>query len=165
MNPRARSGVLLFKMSFRKPVLRFLLYSFFVCQLEMKATLKPYWLSGLEMETILMAKISKKQRSTLREIDKLSGDRKRHRIWGFGAIGVMVVLIAVYNLLVYQMGILDEGNVVIRAMLYITAMVAAGVSGINLMKASREQRKIDGYRQAVGISKDTLDAWKRGDIE
>ena len=112
-----------------------------------------------------MIKISKKQRSTLREIDKLASDRKRHQIWGFGAIGVMVVLIAVYNLLVYQMGVVDEGNVVIRAMLYITAMVAAGVSGINLMKASREQRKIDGYRQAVGISRETLEAWKKGEIE
>lgn len=112
-----------------------------------------------------MIKISKKQRSTLREIDKLSSERKRHQIWGFGAIIVMVILIAVYNLLVYQMGVVDEGNVIIRAMLYITAMVAAGVSGINLMKASQKQRKIDGFRQAMGISKDTLDAWKRGEIE
>ena len=110
-------------------------------------------------------KISKKQRSTLKEIDKLASERKRRQIWGFGAIGVMVVLIAVYNMLVYQMGVIDEGNVVVRAMLYITAMVAAGVSGINLMKASRIQRKIDGFRQAVGISKETLDAWKNGDIE
>jgi len=110
-------------------------------------------------------RISKKQRSTLKEIDKLSSERKRNQIWGFGAIGVMVVLIFAYNTLVYQMGVIDEGNVVIRAMLYITAMVAAGVSGINLMKASQKQRKIDGFRQAVGISKETLDAWKRGDIE
>ena len=112
-----------------------------------------------------MVKVSKKQRSTLKEIDKLASERKRNQLWGFGAIGVMVVLIAVYNLLVYQMGVLDEGNVVVRAMLYITAMVAAGVSGINLMKASQKQRKIDGFRQAVGISKDTLDAWKRGEVE
>ena len=112
-----------------------------------------------------MIKISKKQRSTLKEIDKLAGERKRHQIWGFGAIVVMIALIAVYNLLVYQMGVLDEGNVIVRAMLYITAMVAAGVSGINLMKSSQKQRKIDGFRQAVGISKETLDAWRRGEIE
>ena len=115
--------------------------------------------------TYHLMRISKKQRSTLKEIDKLSSERKRNQIWGFGAIGVMVVLIFAYNTLVYQMGVIDEGNVVIRAMLYITAMVAAGVSGINLMKASQKQRKIDGFRQAVGISKETLDAWKRGDIE
>ena len=112
-----------------------------------------------------MMKISKKQRSTLKEIDKLSSERKRHQIWGFGAIIVMVLIIALYNLLVYQLGVLDEGNVVVRAMLYLTAMVAAGVSGVNLMKASQKQRKIDGFRQAVGISRETLEAWKRGDIE
>ena len=112
-----------------------------------------------------MIKISKKQRSTLKEIDKLSSERKRHQIWGFGAIIVMVLIIALYNLLVYQLGVLDEGNVVVRAMLYLTAMVAAGVSGVNLMKASQKQRKIDGFRQAVGISRETLDAWKRGEIE
>lgn len=112
-----------------------------------------------------MARITKKQRSTLREIDKISSERKRNQIWGFGAIVVMVLLIALYNMLVYQMGVVAEDNVVVRAMLYITAMVAAGVSGINLMKASQKQRKIDGFRQATGISKDTLDAWKKGEIE
>ena len=44
-----------------------------------------------------MIKISKKQRSTLKEIDKLAGERKRHQIWGFGAIVVMIALIAVYD--------------------------------------------------------------------
>lgn len=112
-----------------------------------------------------MAKLSKKQRVALREIDNLSKERKRNQIIGFAAIGVMAVLIFVYNTLVYQMGIIDEGNVVVRAMLYITAMVAAGVSGINLMNASKRNRKIDAYRQSNGISKDTLDAWKRGDYD
>ena len=112
-----------------------------------------------------MAQISKKQRSALREIEKLSKERKRNQLWGFGAIIVMVILIAGYNALVYQLGIVDEGNVVLRAMLYISAMVAAGVSGVNLMKASQKQRKIDGFRQATGISRETLEAWKRGEIE
>ena len=112
-----------------------------------------------------MALISKKQRSALREIEKLSKERKRNQLWGFGAIIVMVILIAGYNALVYQLGIVDEGNVVLRAMLYISAMVAAGVSGVNLMKASQKQRKIDGFRQATGISRETLEAWKRGEIE
>lgn len=112
-----------------------------------------------------MAKITKKQRVALKEIDKLAEERKHNQIWGFGAIGVMVLLIAGYNLLVYQMGVLDEGNVVIRAMLYITAMVAAGISGINLMKSSQKQRKIDGYRQSNSISKETLDAWRRGEFD
>ncbi len=112
-----------------------------------------------------MAKITKKQRVALKEIDKLAEERKRHQIWGFGAIGAMVILIAGYNLLVYQMGVVDEGNVIIRAMLYISAMVAAAVSGINLMKSSQKQRKIDGYRQSNSISKDTLDAWRRGEFD
>ena len=112
-----------------------------------------------------MIKISKKQRSALREIDKLSEERKRNQILGIGAIVVMALLIAGYNLFVYQLGVLDEGNVVVRALLYSTAMVAAGVSGINLMNASKKQRKIDGYRQSTGISREALEAWKKGEIE
>ena len=112
-----------------------------------------------------MAKISKKQRSALREIDKLSKERRNDQIWGAGAIVVMAVLIAGYNALVYQFGIVDEGNAPLRAMLYISAMVAAGVSGVKLMNASKKQRTIDGYRQSTGISRDTLDAWRRGEIE
>ena len=110
-------------------------------------------------------KISKKQRFALKEIDKLESERKRNLIWGGGAIIVMVLLIALYNLLVYQMGVVAEDNIAIRAMLYITAMVAAGVSGINFMKSSQKNRKIEGLRQSTGISRDTLDAWKRGEIE
>ena len=112
-----------------------------------------------------MQKISKKQRVALREITTLSSEVRRHRILGWAAVGFMVVLILAYNTLTYQMGIIDESNTIMRAMLYITAMVIAGFSGIMLMKASREQQKIDGYRQAAGISRETLDAWKKGEIE
>ena len=112
-----------------------------------------------------MAKITKKQRVALREISKLSKERKRDQIMGFAAIGIMALLIAGYNLLVYQMGVVSEDNVVLRAMLYISAMVAAGFSGIKLMHASRKRTKIDGYRQSNSISRDTLDAWNRGEIE
>ena len=110
-------------------------------------------------------KISKKQRKALEEIDRLTKERKRNQIWGIGAIVVMALLIAGYNALVYQAGVVDEGNVVIRAALYIAAMVAAGVSGVNLMKSSQKRRKIDGFRQATSISRDTLDAWNRGEYE
>ena len=112
-----------------------------------------------------MAKISKKQRATLREIDKLMEERKRDRILGVGSIVLMVVLIVAYNTLTYNLHIIDEGNTVMRGMLYITAMVIAGFSGIKLMNASRKTQKIDGYRQSVGISRETLDAWQRGEFD
>ena len=112
-----------------------------------------------------MPRISKKQRATLREIDKIAAEVKRHRILGAISIAVMVVLILAYNMLVYQFGIISESNIVMRAMLYLTAMVIAGYSGIMLMKASQKQKKIDGYRQSTGISRETLEAWRKGEIE
>ena len=112
-----------------------------------------------------MARLSKKQRVTLREIDKLASERKRDRILGIASIFVMAILIIGYNTLTYHLGIVSEDNTIMRAMLYITAMVIAGFSGIKLMKASQKTRKIDGYRQAVGISRETLEAWNRGEFE
>ena len=112
-----------------------------------------------------MNKISKKQRVALKEISKLSAERKRQLILGWAAIGLMVVIILAYNTLCYQMGVISEDNVVIRAMMYITAMVIAGFSGIMLMKASQKKRKIDGFRQSASISRDTLDAWNRGEYD
>ena len=112
-----------------------------------------------------MAKISKKQRSALREIDKLSAESRRDQIIGFGSIAVMAVLIFAYNLLTYQLEIVDAENMVLRAMLYITAMVFAGLSGIKLMHWQRKKAKIDGYRQSTGISKETLKAWRDGEID
>ena len=112
-----------------------------------------------------MAKISKKQRVTLREIDKLASERKRDRILAFASIGLMVVLIVAYNTLTYHTGIISPDNVIMRGMLYISAMVIAGFCGIKLMKASQKTRKIDGYRQAVGISRETLEAWNRGEYD
>ena len=112
-----------------------------------------------------MAHISKKQRVALREIDKLSEERKKNQILGYGSILVMAVIIFAYNMLAYTYGIIDAGNAVLRAMLYITAMVFAGVSGINLMKASQRKNKIDGFRQSTGISRETIEAWKRGEIQ
>ena len=112
-----------------------------------------------------MAKLSKKQRVALKEIDNLSAKRKRDMILGVAAIGVMAAIIATYNLLTYQLGIVQESNTVIRAILYLIAMVAAGYCGIMLMNASRKKRKIDGLRQAVGISREILDAWQRGEYE
>ena len=112
-----------------------------------------------------MQKISKKQRMALREIDTLSKEKRRNQILGWASIGVMVILIVGYNTLTYNLGILSESNTIIRAMMYITAMVIAGFSGIMLMKASQKQRKIDGFRQSAGISRETLDAWRKGEIE
>ncbi len=112
-----------------------------------------------------MIKVSKKQRVALREIDELSKERRRNQILGWASIGVMVVLIMGYNTLTYQMGVISESNTIIRAMMYITAMVIAGFSGIMLMKASQKRRKIDGFRQSAGISRETLEAWKKGEIE
>ena len=112
-----------------------------------------------------MAKITKKQRSALREIDKLTAERKRDLAIGVGAIVVMAIIIIAYNTLAYELAVIDAGNSVLRAMLYITAMVFAGVSGIKLMHASRKKSKIDGFRQSTGISRETLDAWNKGEIE
>ncbi|MBR0404380.1 MAG: hypothetical protein IJI68_04135 [Eggerthellaceae bacterium] len=112
-----------------------------------------------------MQKISKKQRMALREIDTLSKERRRNQILGWASIGVMVLLIVGYNTLTYNLGVLSESNTIVRAMMYITAMVIAGFSGIMLMKASQKQRKIDGFRQSAGISRETLEAWKKGEIE
>ena len=112
-----------------------------------------------------MNKISKRQRVALREIEKLSKERKRDQIFAWGSILLMVVIIALYNLLTYQLGVISEDNTILRAMLYITAMVIAGFSGIKFMRSSQKQRKIKGFRQANSISRDTLDAWKRGEIE
>lgn len=110
-------------------------------------------------------KLTKKQRSALRQIDQLAKERKRQQILGVGSIAVMAALIALYNLLTYQLGVIDEADTIIRGALYVAAMVIAGFCGIMLMRASRNQQKIDGYRQSNGISRDTLDAWRRGDIE
>ena len=112
-----------------------------------------------------MQKLSKKQRVALREIDALMKEKKRDQIMAVISIVVMVALIAGYNLLTYQLQIVSESNVVLRAMLYITAMVVAGFSGIKLMHASRKQQKVDGFRQSAGISREAMEAWKRGELE
>ena len=111
------------------------------------------------------AKITKKQRSALKEIDKISSERKRDLILGIASIVVMVVLIALYNLLCYELGVISMDNTVIRGVLYGIAMVIAGFCGIMLMHASQKKNKIDGIRQAVGISRETLEAWKKGEYD
>jgi len=113
----------------------------------------------------MAAKLSKKQRVALKQIDELSSKRKQQLILGFASIGVMVLVIVGYNTLTYQMGVIDEGNTIIRAAIYMTAMVIAGFCGIMLMRASRNKTKIDAMRQSVGISRETLDAWHRGEYE
>ncbi len=110
-----------------------------------------------------MAKISKKQRSALRQIDALEAKRKREMILGLVSIVVMAGLIILYNLFTYQLGIIDPGNQVLRAILYTIAMVIAGYCGIMFMRGSKKKREIDGLRQSTGISRETLEAWKRGE--
>ena len=84
---------------------------------------------------------------------------------GTASIVVMVALIALYNLLCYELGIISMDNTVIRGVLYGIAMVIAGFCGIMLMHASQKKNKIDGIRQAVGISRETLEAWKKGEYD
>lgn len=112
-----------------------------------------------------MAKITKKQRSALKEIEKIKQERKRDWIFGLGSLGVMVVLIIAFNTLGYNLGVIDPNNPVIRAMMYITALVFAGYSGIKLMHASQKKRKIDGLRQQAAISYETMTAWEKGEID
>lgn len=112
-----------------------------------------------------MNKISKKQRMALKEISKLESERKRHQIFAWGSIALMVVIIAVYNTFTYDIGTVTDFDFVIRAAIYTIAMVIAGFSGIMLMKSSQKKRKIDGFRQSASISRDTLDAWNRGEYD
>ena len=110
-------------------------------------------------------KISKKQRVALKEIDKVTKERKRDLTIGIGAIAAMAVFILLFNGLGYNMGYIDPNNAILRGTMYTIAMVLAGVSGIFLMHASQKKRKIDGYRQQAGISREVLDAWRNGDYE
>ncbi|MBR3181966.1 MAG: hypothetical protein IKF56_04940 [Eggerthellaceae bacterium] len=112
-----------------------------------------------------MANISKKQRVALRQIDELRAQNKRDIILGVASIIVMVAIIVTYNTLTYTYGIIDESNTILRAVIYAIAMVIAGFCGIMFMRASRRRAKVDGLRQSTGISRDTLDAWNRGEIE
>ena len=112
-----------------------------------------------------MVKISKKQRVSLKQIDELEKERKRQTILAVASVVVMVVLIVLYNHLAYTAGVIDPDNTIIRGALYAIAVVIAGFCGIMLMKAGRNKAKADGYRQAAGISRETLEAWKKGDIE
>ena len=112
-----------------------------------------------------MVKISKKQRVALKQIDELDKERKRENILGIGSILLMVVLIVLYNYLAYYTGIIDPENAVIRGALYIIAVVIAGFCGIMLMRAGRKKAKADGFRQSTGISRETLEAWRKGEIE
>lgn len=112
-----------------------------------------------------MANISKKQRVALRQIDELHAQNKRDIILGVASIIVMVAIIVTYNTLTYTYGIVDESNTILRAVIYAIAMVIAGFCGIMFMRASRRRAKVDGLRQSTGISRDTLDAWNRGEIE
>ena len=112
-----------------------------------------------------MANISKKQRVALRQIDELRAQSKRDIILGVASIIVMVAIIVTYNTLTYTYGIVDESNTILRAVIYAIAMVIAGFCGIMFMRASRRRAKVDGLRQSTGISRDTLDAWNRGEIE
>ena len=111
-----------------------------------------------------MAKISKKQRVSLKQIDELESKRKREIILGVISIGVMVAVIIGYNTLTYTLGIMEESNTFVRAGIYALAMVIAGFCGIMFMRASRKKQKIDSLRQSVGISKNILDAWHRGEF-
>ena len=110
-------------------------------------------------------KISKKQRVALRQIDEETKKSKRETILAVASIALMAVLIFLYNILTYQMGVIPEDNTIIRGALYIIAVVIAGFCGIMLMRASRSKSKAEDYRQSVGISREILDAWKKGEID
>ncbi len=112
-----------------------------------------------------MVKISKKQRVALKQIDEHEAKRKRETVLAIASIALMVVLIFAYNYLTYTAGIIDEGNVFIRGGLYVIAVVIAGFCGIMLMRANRNKAKVDAFRQSNGISRETLEAWRKGEVE
>ncbi len=110
-------------------------------------------------------KISKKQRVALKQIDEATKQSKRETILGVVSIAVMALLIFLYNLLTYQLGIIDEDNTIIRGALYVVAVVIAAFCGIMLMRSGRNRAKAEGYRQSVGLSREVMEAWKKGEIE
>ena len=110
-------------------------------------------------------KISKKQRVALKEIDKITKERKRDLGIGIGAIALMAIFVILFNGLGYNMGFIDPNNVFLRGTMYVIAMVLAGVSGIFLMHASQQKNKIDGFRQQAGISREVLEAWQNGEYD
>ena len=112
-----------------------------------------------------MARISKKKRSALRQIDEIESQRKKEIILGVVSIGVAAAVFFTYNLFTYNFGILSETEQIPRGIVYMVAMVIAGYCGIMFMRASRNKRKIEGIRQQVGLSRDILEAWKRGEFE
>ena len=112
-----------------------------------------------------MIKISKKQRVALKQIDVLSGKRNRNIVLGVISIGVMALLIFGYNMLAYNLGILDPTEMLPRGIMYVAAMVIAGFCGIMFMHAGRNKQKMEGLRQSASISREVLEAWKNGEIE
>ena len=112
-----------------------------------------------------MANISKKQRVALRSISEIESERKRDILLGVVSIGVAALIFFGYNLVTYNLGILPETEQLPRGIVYACAMVIAGYCGIKFMHASRKKQKIDGIRQQNGISRETLEAWKKGEIE
>ena len=112
-----------------------------------------------------MVKISKKQRVALKQIDEESKKSKREYALAIASIVLMIVLIILYNTLTYHMGIIPEDNTIIRGALYAIAVVIAGFCGIMLMRAGRSKAKAEGYRQSVGISREVMEAWKKGEID
>ena len=113
----------------------------------------------------MVQKLNKKQHVALKQIDDLQKERKRNIILAVASVVVMVILIVLYNYLAYTTGIIDMNNTIIRGALYAIAVVIAGFCGIMLMHASRKKAKIEAYRQSTGISRETFEAWKRGEIE
>ena len=112
-----------------------------------------------------MVKISKKQRVALKQIDEETKKSKRETALAIASIALMVVLILLYNYFTYTAGVIDPENTVIRGALYAIAVVIAGFCGIMLMRSGRNKAKAEGYRQSNGISREILDAWKKGEIE
>lgn len=112
-----------------------------------------------------MIKLTKKQRVALKQIDELEKGRKRDYLLAIASIVVVVVLIVLYNQLTYVMGVIDMDNTIIRGALYAIAVVLAGFCGIMVMHGNQKRAKADGYRQSTGISRETLKAWQKGEVE
>lgn len=113
----------------------------------------------------MAAKLSKKQHVALRQIDELVPQRNRDIALGIASIVIMIGVISTYNFLTYSMGVVDEGNMVIRAIIYSIAMVVAGFCGIMFRNAYRKHTKMETLRQGANISRETLEAWKRGEYK
>ena len=113
-----------------------------------------------------MARARKSKRTdTIAHIVTLMGRRRKHILLTIVPLGVFVVAIFIWQIMANTGMITDDSilnNLVFRAVIYITAMVLAGVIGINAQKWARLSSEIEGNRQKYGITTEEIKDFEAG---